>query len=210
MKLYDFTLAPNPRRVRMFLSEKGIEIPAVQINTREAEQFSDSYKAVNPNGVVPTLELDDGTCIGESVAICRYFEETHPDPPLMGRDAKDKAIVEMWNRRAEIEGYLSAAEAFRNALPAFEDRALPGVTSGVPQIPALVERGKASMDRFFHKLDAQLADNQFVAGDTFSIADITAFVAIDFAKRVEIEIPDDCRNVARWFAEVSARPCASA
>ncbi len=128
----------------------------------------------------------------------------------MGRDAKDKAVVEMWNRRAELEGYQAAAEAFRNALPAFEDRALPGVRGGVPQIPALVERGKQSMDRFFKKLDAQLADNRFVAGDAFSIADITAYVAIDFGKRLEIDIPDDCPNVARWFAEVAERPSASA
>ena len=210
MKFYDFTLAPNPRRVRMFLAEKGIEVPSVQINTREGEQFSDAYVAVNPNGVVPSLELDDGTCIGESVAICRYFEETNPEPPLMGRDAKDQAIVEMWNRRCELEGYLAAADTFRNAIPTFEDRALPGVRGGVPQIPALVERGKQSMQRFFKKLDAQLADNRFVAGDAFTIADITAFVAIDFGKRVEIEIPQDCKHVARWFAEVAERPSASA
>jgi len=210
MKLYDFSLAPNPRRVRIFLAEKGIEVPSVQINTREAEQFSDAYKAVNPNSMVPTLELDDGTCIGESVAICRYFEETNPEPPLMGRDAKEKAIVEMWNRRGDLEGYQAASDVARNGMPLFKDRALAGMQSGVPQIPALVERGKQSMGRFFKKLDAQLADNQFLAGDAFSIADITSLVVIDFVKRVEIEIPEDCTNVARWYAEVSARPSASA
>lgn len=210
MKLFDFTLAPNPRRVRMFLAEKGVEIPSVQINTREREQFSEAYKAVNPNCVVPTLELDDGTCIGESVAICRYVEETHPEPPLMGRDAKDKAVIEMWNRRAELEGYLAAAEAIRNRLPMFEDRGLPGLPGGVPQIPALVERGKQSMARFFEKLDTQLAENRYVAGDSFSIADITAFIAIDFAKRIEIEIPASCPNVARWFEEIASRPSAAA
>lgn len=210
MKLYDFQLAPNPRRVRMFLAEKGVEVPSVQINTREREQFSDAYKAVNPNCVVPTLELDDGTCIGESVAICRYIEETHPEPPLMGRDAKEKAVVEMWNRRVELEGYLAAAEAIRNGLPMFEDRGLPGLPGGVPQIPALAERGKQSMARFFEKLDKQLAENRYVAGDSFSIADITAFIAIDFAKRIEIEIPASCPNVARWFEEIANRPSAAA
>jgi len=210
MKFYDFSLAPNPRRVRIFLAEKGIEVPSVQINTREAEQFSDAYKAVNPHGLVPSLELDDGTCIGESVAICRYFEEANPEPPLMGRDAKEKAVVEMWNRRGDLEGYQAASDVFRNAMPQFEDRALPGMQSGVPQIPALVERGKQSMARFFKKLDTQLADNQFLAGDAFSIADITSFVVIDFAKRVDIEIPADCPNVARWYAKVAARPSASA
>lgn len=210
MKLYDFSLAPNPRRVRMFLAEKGVEIPLVQINTREREQFSDTYKAVNPYCTVPALELDDGTCISESVAICRYIEEVHPEPPLMGRDARDKAIVEMWNRRAELEGYLAAAEAIRNGLPMFEDRALAGLPGGVPQVPALVERGRQTMARFFDHLDVQLADHRYVAGDAFSIADITAFVTIEFAKRIEIEAPEQCRNVARWHAEIGDRPSAGA
>ncbi len=210
MKLYDFSLAPNPRRVRMFLAEKGVEIPMVQVNTREREQFADPFKAVNPYCMVPALELDDGTCISESVAICRYIEEVHPEPPLMGRDARDKAIVEMWNRRVELEGYLAAAEAVRNGLPMFEDRALPGLAGGVPQIPALVERGKQTMSRFFDHLDTQLANNRFVAGDAFSIADITAFVTIEFAKRIEIEAPESCDNVQRWRDEVGSRPSAAA
>ena len=125
MKLYEFSLAPGPRRVRMFIAEKGIEIPSVQINTRERQQFTDEYRAVNPNCVVPTLVLDDGTSLGESVAICRYLEETHPEPNLMGRDAKEKAVIEMWNRRAELEGYLAAVDALRNSAPMFEDRGSP-------------------------------------------------------------------------------------
>ena len=153
MKLYEFSIAPGPRRVRIFVAEKGIEIPSVQINTRERQQFSDEYRAVNPNCVVPALVLDDGTCIGETVAICRYLEETHPEPNLMGRDAKEKALIEMWNRQAELEGYLAAVDALRNSAPMFEDRGVAGVTGGVPQIPALVERGKQSMGRFFSKLD---------------------------------------------------------
>ena len=209
MKLYDFSLAPSPRRVRMFIAEKGIEVPSVQVNTRERQQFSDEYRAINPNCVVPTLVLDDGTCLGESVAICRYLEEIHPEPPLMGRDARDKAIVEMWSRQAEFEGYLAAAEALRNSAPMFEDRGLPGVPGGVPQIPALVKRGRQTMGRLFPKLDLQLTANRFLAGDTFTIADITAYVAIDFAGRAEIGIPADCTNVARWFAEVGKRPSAA-
>ena len=208
--LYEFSLAPSPRRVRMFIAEKGIEIASVQINTRERQQFTDAYRAVNPNCVVPTLVLDDGTCIGETVAICRYLEETHPEPPLMGRDAKEKAVVEMWSRQAEFEGYLAAVESLRNSAPMFEGRGLPGVTGGVPQIPALVERGKQTMGRLFPKLDRRLAGNRYLAGDTFSIADITAYVAIDFAKRAEIEIPADCPDLARWFADVGARPSSAA
>ena len=210
MMLYEFSIAPGPRRVRIFVAEKGIEIPSVQINTRERQQFTDEYRAVNPNCVIPTLVLDDGTSIGESVAICRYLEETHPEPSLMGRDAKEKALIEMWNRQAELEGYLAAVDALRNGAPMFEGRGVAGVTGGVPQIPALAERGKQSMGRFFSKLDRQLADNRYLAGDTFSIADITAFVTIDFAKRAEIEMPEDCPNAARWFAEVGERPSASA
>ena len=210
MKLYEFSLAPGPRRVRIFIAEKGIEILSVQINTRERQQFTDEYRAVNPSCVVPTLVLDDGTSIGESVAICRYLEETNPEPNLMGRDAKEKAVIEMWNRQAELEGYLAAVDAVRNSAPLFEDRGVAGVTGGVPQIPALAERGKQSMGRFFAKLDRRLAESSHLAGDRFSIADITAFVTIDFAKRAEIETPAECANVARWFAEVGARPSASA
>jgi glutathione S-transferase len=211
MKLFDFALAPNPRRVRMFLAEKSVEIPLVQVNTREREQFAESFSAVNPLNAVPVLELDDGTCIAESVAICRYIEELHPEPPLMGTDAKDKAIVEMWNRRVELLGYVAASEAVRNALPMFEDRGLSGVPGGVPQIPALVERGKQTLGRFFALLDRQLADNPFVAGATFTIADITAFVTIEFAKRVDVEIPSiGADNVVRWHAEIASRPSAAA
>ncbi len=211
MRLFDFAPAPNPRRVRMFLAEKSVEIPLVQVNTRELEQFEPSFSGVNPLSAIPVLELDDGTCLAESVAICRYVEEVHPEPPLMGTDAKDKAIVEMWNRRMELVGYAAAAETVRNALPMFEDRGLSGVPGGVPQIPALVDRGKQTLGRFFGLLDGQLADNAFVAGEAFTIADITAFVTIEFAKRVEVGIPaSGADNVQRWHADVASRPSASA
>ena len=210
MKLYDFAPAPNPRRVRMFLAEKGMDIPSVQINTREQEQFGDAFRAVNPLCTVPALELDDGTCIGESVAICRYIEEIRPDPPLMGRDAKEKALVEMWNRRAEFNAVGAAGDVVRNSLPMFEDRAIAGVPAGVPQIPDLATRGRQTFARFLRHLDQRLATSAFLAGDGLSIADITAFVAIDFAKRVECGVAPDLRHVLRWFDEVAARPSAKA
>ncbi len=210
MKLYDFALAPNPRRVRMFLAEKGVEVPSVQVNTREREQFSDAFRAINPLCQVPALELDDGTILTESVAICRYFEGIHPEPPLMGRDTVDKAIVEMWNRRMEFDGYLAVAEAVRNGLPMFEDRGLSGVPSGVPQIPALAERGKATFGRFLTRIDDRLGDTEYLAGGTFTIADITAFVTIGFAGRIELGIPEGCANVARWHGQIAARPSAEA
>lgn len=210
MKLYDFELAPNPRRVRMFLAEKGVTIPTVQVNTREREQFTPDFARKNPFCVVPVLELDDGTCIGESVAICRYIEVLHPEPPLMGRDAKEQAVIEMWDRRAELEGMSAAGEIVRNAAPMFEGRGIAGVPDGFPQIPGLVERGKKRIARFFEFWDRQLTDNTFVAGPNFSIADITSFIAIEFVKRAEITIPGQCKNVARWHESVSRRPSAKA
>ena len=194
----------------MFLAEKGIEIPTVEINTRERAQFTDSFKAVNAVSQVPVLELDDGTCISESMAICRYLEELHPDPALFGSDPREKALIEMWSRRAEFLGYLAAADMLRNSAPVFEDRGLPGVSGGVPQIEELVTRGRNSMARFFAHFDDRLGDVPFVAGDGFSVADITTFVTIRFATRVEVTPPADCANILRWVGEVESRPSAAA
>jgi len=210
MKLYDFRMAPNPQRVNMFLAEKGIEVPTVEINTRERAQFANSYVAINAVSQVPTLELDDGTCISESMAICRYFEEVQPDPPLFGRDTKEKVLVEMWSRRAEFMGYLSVADILRNSSPVFKDRGLPGVPGGVPQIASLVERGRKAMERFFAHFDDRLSEAEFVAGNHFSVADITTFVTIRFASRVEVDPPVSCANIARWLGEIESRPSASA
>ena len=208
MKLYDFELAANPRRVRMFLAEKNITIPTVQVNTRNRKQFSEEFKAINPFSLLPVLELEDGTFIGESTAICRYFELLHPEPVLMGRDAREQAIVEMWDRRAELEGMSAAGEIVRNALPMFEGRGVAGVPDGFPQIPALVERGEKRMIRFFEFWDRQLSANKFVAGSNFSIADITSFIAIEFAKRAEVFIPEQYEHLSRWYVEVSSRDSA--
>lgn len=210
MKLYDFSLAPNPRRVRMFLAEKGIKVPLVEINTREQGQFSPEFQRINPRATVPALELDDGTILTESISICRYFEELHPEPSLFGRDAKEKAVIDMWNRRMEIEGYAPAADVVRNALEMFKDRAIPGIPSGVPQIAALAERGRQSFARFIGRLDERLGESHFIAGDQLSIADQTAFITIDFAKRGDLEVPADAANVLRWQGEMAARPSASA
>ena len=194
----------------MFLAEKNLTVPSTQINTREREQFSEDFKKVSPRCIVPVLELDDGTCIAESVAICRYFEEIRPEPALFGRDAKEKALIEMWNRHAEADAYGAAGEMVRNSAPMFADRGLPGRPGGVPQIPQLVERGRQTLDGFMHSLDDQLASNAFVAGDAFSIADITVFVTIDFSQRANYEVPADCVNVRRWRDEIAKRPSAEA
>ncbi len=210
MKLYDFSLAPNPRRVRMFLAEKGVDIPSVQINTREREQFSEDFKAVNPRCIVPALELDDGTMIVESVAICRYIEEIHPTPALFGGDAKEKAQVEMWNRHAEFDAVGAVGEMIRNSAPMFEDRGLAGLPGGVPQIPALVERGRQTFDRFLDLLNGHLKSSAYLAGSNFSIADITAFIAVEFSQRANYEVSATLAEVKRWHGEVGARPSAGA
>lgn len=209
MLLYDFELAPNPRRVRMFLAEKGLEIPRVQVNLRQGEQFHAQFMRDNPAMIVPALSLDDGTLLTETMAICRYIEALHPTPPLFGVDAKTQALIEMWSRRAEFEGFMAVAEALRNSVERFKDRALPGPRN-YAQIPALVERGKARTAGFFEDLEAGLAGKTWLAGEAFSVADITAFVVVEFAAWVEVQPTPAQINIARWRAAIAARPSASA
>lgn len=202
MKLYDFVLAPNPRRVRIFLAEKGIEVPTVQINTRNREQFAPEFQAKNPNCAVPVLELDDGTCIAESVAICRYFEETQPEPPLMGVGPEERALVEMWNRRMELELLRRIADGFRHTHEFFKGR--------ITQVPEYGETCQSEVPAKLVWLDEALADRPFIAGDRFSIADITAMVGIDFGRIIGVKIDPELKNLARWHESVSARPSAKA
>ncbi|MBK8906515.1 MAG: glutathione S-transferase [Rhodospirillales bacterium] len=209
MKFYDCSTAPSPRRVRIFLAEKGVELPTVQVDLRNGEHLQPEFRRINPWATVPALALDDGATITEAVAICRYIEETWPDPPLMGRDARDKAVVAMWEHRCEIDGFLPAQDAFRNASKGMKGRALTGV-DGVEQIPELAERGRMRVRRFFRVLDERLAESPFVAGGHFTIADITALVAVDFAGWIKLGLPDDHTHARRWHQEVSARPSAKA
>lgn len=203
MKLYDSPVAPNPRRVRIFLAEKGIVVPTENVDLARLEQKSPAYAAVNPLLRIPALELDSGEIISESVAICRYFEEIQPDPPLFGRDPLEKARVEMWQRRAELDFFFPIALAFRHSHPAM-------VEMEKPQIPQLVELNRPRALAFARFLDSELATRRFLAGEFFSIADITAEVAADFAKPARIAFPDELVHFARWRAEVSSRPSAKA
>ena len=209
MRIYDWHIAPNPRRLHIYLAEKGIKVDLVEVG-QEDLTLAPWYKEKYPHAMVPMLELDDGTCIGEAMAIARYFEETQPEPPLMGRDPKEKAIVSMWEKRANEEGMLPASELFRNTHPAFADRGLPGSAEPIPQIPALRDRARARLGRFFRKFDTQLAENEFVAGPRWSVADATTLCAVDFAKWSDVEIPPECRHLRRWYEAVSARPSAKA
>lgn len=206
MKLYDFDPAPNGQRVRVFMAEKGLDVPIVEVALRDGAMFEEPYRSMNPFAVIPFLELDDGTCIGESVSICRYLEELHPDPSLMGRDAKERAVIDMWNRRLELDGYLPVMHALRNANPAFEGRVLPGTRNDLAQYPEIVERGKDALAILLERVDEQLAESPFIAGGNFSIADITGCLTIRLAGRIDVSIPDNRANVARWFEEISARP----
>jgi glutathione S-transferase len=209
VKLYDNKTAPNPRRVRIFLAEKGITLPTQQIDLRAGQQFTPEFRAVNPECTVPVLEFDDGERIGEVVAICTYFEAVQPQPPLLGVGAQDQAIVAAWQHRAEREGLWAMADAFRNSAPGLKARALPG-PDDYEQIPALAERGRARVASFFKKLDRVLADREFVAGDRYSIADITTLVLADFAGWIKLAIPEECANLRRWHQAVSARPSSAA
>ncbi|MBI1817465.1 MAG: glutathione S-transferase family protein [Deltaproteobacteria bacterium] len=202
MKIYDSQTAPNPRRVRIFLAEKGISVPYEQVDIGKAENRAPEFRKKNPLGVLPVLELDDGTCIAESVAICRYFEETQPNPPLMGVDARDRALVEMWQRRMESEVLIPIAQVFRNGHPFFKGR--------IPQVP---EWGEVCRKQAVHQLgwlDEVLAQREFIAGARYTIADITALCGIDFGRVSAIKIQPEQKNLARWHAAVSARPSAKA
>jgi glutathione S-transferase len=202
MKLYEFTQAPNPRRVRIFLAEKGITVPNEQVNLAAADNRKPEFLAKNPMGGVPVLELDDGTFIAESVAICRYFEESHPEPRLMGVDAKDKAVVEMWQRRMEFEILSNTAGSFRNTSEFFKGR--------IPQVAEYGAVCKNAALKRLEWLDKELANREFIAGSRYSIADITALVGIDFGRTTGIKIAPEQKNLARWYAAVSSRPSAKA
>lgn len=209
MKFYDCKTAPSPRRVRIFLAEKGIEIETVQVDLGSGEQFSPAFRRVNPDCVVPVLELDDGRCISEVIAICHYLEALYPEPPLFGRTPEERAAVLMWNAKVEQQGLWAMADAFRNTAKGLVDKALPG-PDPYPQIPELAERGRDRVQAFFRKIDAQLADNPFIAGDFFSVADIAALAVVDFAGWLKMAVPEDADNVARWYKTVAGRASAAA
>lgn len=203
MKLYDGGKAPNPRRVRIFLAEKGIEIPLHPVDMGTLGHRSDEVTSRNPLQRLPMLELDDGTIITESIAICRYFEELHPNPPLMGKTALEKATIEMWQRRMELNLLLMVANVFRHAHPAMAQWE-------VPQIAELSETSRPKAIKFMTLVNDELATRPFIAGDEFSIADITGMIALDFCKPARIEIPPELDNLQKWYGEISARASANA
>jgi len=203
MKLFDGGKAPNPRRVRVFLAEKGIEVPLVPVDMGAMGHREPDVASRNPLRRLPVLELDDGTVLTESVAICRYFEEVQPEPPLFGTGALGRARVEEWQRRMELNLMMPVAHAFRHVHPAMKEWE-------VPQIPEWGEANKPKALDFLALLDRELAGREFAAGDTYSIADITGLIAIDFMKPARIVVPEEFAHVRRWHAALSARPSAAA
>ncbi len=203
MKLYDGGRAPNPRRVRVFLAEKGIKVPTEQVDLGKLEQRSEAYAAINPMRRVPALVLDDGTVITESVAICRYFEALHPDPPLFGCGALDGALIEMWSRRVELHLYLPVSSVFQHLHPAMKQMV-------DPQVPTWGEANKPRVFDFLRFLDRELKSRPYVAGEEYSIADIIGLVAVDFMKVSKMTVPEELADLRAWHAKVSARPSAAA
>lgn len=210
MKLYDAAWAPSPRRVRVYLAEKRIEVPVESIDLRSDEHRGDAYLGINPRGAVPALELDDGEVLCESSAICRYFEALHPDPPLFGTTPVEIGRIESWTRRIETDGYAALVYVFRNTVPAFRDRAVVGTWPTIPQIPELATRGTIMWRGFLDAFDAHLADREWVTGDRYTFADITALVTVDFARAAKLAPGEQHGNVRRWHEAASARPSAAA
>lgn len=203
MKLYDSVRAPNPRRVRIFLAEKGIDVPRVMVDLATFEHRTDDFAKLNPLRRTPTLELDDGTIITESVAICRYFEEIHPDQPLFGRTAVEKAMIEMWNRRVEL--------GFMNEVQAVFRHGHPGMASHeIPQVTEWAEANRPKILASLRLINDRLGEVPYIAGDHYSIADITLLCAVDFMKPTKIKVPDDHTHLLRWYEMVSSRPSAKA
>jgi glutathione S-transferase len=209
MKLYTYHGAPNPRRVSLYLAEKGLEIPTESIDLRAGEQFSERYSAINPCLTVPALALDDGSIIGDSMAICRYLEAENPEPPLFGGTPKQQAMVEWWCRRCDFEGMMAVAEAMRNQADAFKDRALPGPYR-IEQIPELTRRGRDRVHQFLDMLEERLGDTDYLAGDEFTMADISALVTVDFAGWIKITPGAQRPALGIWHRRISSRPALAA
>lgn len=208
MKFYDCKTAPSPRRVRILIAEKGIDIPTVQVDLGNREQLTPSFREINPYCTVPVLELDDGTCLCSSVGIQRYIEERFPAPPLMGRTPEEKARIADLQWRIETDGFGAAAEMLRNTAPGLKNRALTGPVDHT-QIPELAERGRKRMDTFLQTLERLTREAQpFLAGESFSVADIDGMIVVDFAKRLHLDV--DGKSTRAWYERIAARPSANA
>ena len=207
MKFYDCKTAPSPRRARIFIAEKNIPVEHIEVDLRNAEQMSDAFRAINPYCTVPVLELDDGTHLTTTAGIWQYLEAAYPEPALMGQTAEQKGIIADLQWRIETGGFMAMSEYLRNSAPAMKGRALTG-TVNYEQIPELAVRGQDRLTHFFNDIDELVGTKPYVAGETFSVADIDLLVVVDFAKWRKITLPETAVNAWRWYETVSARPSA--
>ena len=208
LTLFDCSTAPSPRRARILLAEKGVAHETVQVDLRNGEQLGEAYRKINPQCTVPALRTEEGSLLTDNAAITAYLEARFPEPPLLGTTPGEKAEIASWNWRIEFEGLLAIAEAMRNSAPAMANRALPGPVD-YPQIPALAQRGLARVEQFFVALNDRLAGRDYVAADRFSIADITAVVAVDFARVVKVKPGEQHPHLQRWRTALAERPSMS-
>ncbi|MEX0338949.1 MAG: glutathione S-transferase family protein [Arenibacterium sp.] len=209
MLFYDCSTAPSPRRARMFIIEKGLEIETRNISIGKGEQLSEEFRAINPRATVPVLITEEGNTLTENLGIAAYLEARFPEPPLMGRNAEEKGLVLAWNAIAEGQGGLPIAEALRNSNPHMKGRAVTGPVN-FEQIPELAARGMARAEAFFDMVEARLQDSPFMATDHLTLADITTFVFVDFARVIKLRIPETHTAMQTWFDAIKARPSAQA
>ena len=207
MIFYDCSTAPSPRRARMFIAEKGLDIETKDISIAAGEQLGDAFRAINPRATLPVLVTDDGATLTENLGIAAYLEAAFPDPPLMGDTAEEKGLIMMWTAICEHQGGLPIAEALRNWHPAMKDRAVTG-PHNYAQIPELAERGRARASVFLDVLEERLQHSAYLAGDRFSLADITGYVLVDFARVIKMKIPETHTAARAWYDGVAARPSA--
>lgn len=208
MKFYDCRTAPSPRRVRMLIAEKGIPLETIQVDLANGEHLGEAFGAINPQRTVPVLVMDDGTRLVDSNSISIYLDETFPGPNLTGLDAKDRAVIAMWQRDMDLNGLNAVAECFRNTSKGLRNRALTGATD-YAQIPELAERGRLRVREFFATLDKRLAESEYIACNRFTVADITAFISVEFSRAIKEVVPESMIHLRRWREAIAARPSAS-
>lgn len=209
MKFYDCKTAPSPRRARMFIVEKGLNIPTIEVDLRNKQQLTPEFLAINPHATVPVLELDDGTRFLNTSGIWRYLEAAYPNPPLLGIDAKEKGFVGQWQWYIETNGFLPISECLRNSAPGMKGRAITG-TKSYEQIPELAERGRARVRAFLDSVDGFIGDKPFFCGDRMTVCDIDAFIAVEFSGWVKEALPEGATKAKAWFERIKARPSAQA
>ena len=206
MKLYTFAPAANALRVEMFLREKDIKLETISVNVREDELFKEPYNSMNPFNCIPFLELENGTIITETISICRYLDEQSNSSKLFGNDTEERAIIDMWNRRIELDGFLPLLHSVRNKTSFFKGKVVPGTRTSITQSPEIVERGIEMFDILLNRIEPHLSKNKFLLGDKFSIADITSHFMFNLSNMLKIDFGQKYKNVYRWKSDLEKRP----